>query len=87
MEPPDYLSEDLMNLLLPAAPRIAVVTQRHLMERYRSLEDGELRMRYTVAGEHWSGCNLWLGLDLPPFFGPRIMRVRPSFDLLVRVSW
>lgn len=65
LDPPPYLREDLRDLLIPPSPRLVVVTQRRLMERYHSLEEGELGMRQTATREHWHACNLWLqALDL-----------------------
>ncbi len=53
MIPPD-VGGDLME------PRYAILTDRHWMEAYHSLEQGELASRAATRAEHSAGLLLWL---------------------------
>jgi len=60
VQPPSFLAENMRDLLVPASPRLVVITHRRWMEPYHSLEEGELSQRLTAGREHTRGFELWL---------------------------
>jgi hypothetical protein len=58
--PPPFLQDDLTDLLVPATPRLVVITERRWMAPYQSLEQGELGHRLQAAREHTVAFALWL---------------------------